>query len=292
MLQRFVRNQGDAWSFVLEDLKRNLTMPPLEAPQIPNEQTTPQPTGQSFLPQVLGERTAELHLALSRATENATFAPEPMTAETMETEVASLRASADRAFDALRRLGDKAGPGARALLERTEDCMDAIDRYAANWHGLPRIRIHGDFHLGQVLLTEGDVIFVDFEGEPARSSDERRAKLSPLQDVAGMLRSFAYAAEVAARDVTSRLAVDHSQITERAREWGRHASTQFLESYRTRIRSGSDTPLAELDWTDHLRFQLLKKAFYEVEYEANNRPDWVGIPTDGILEILSRGDSE
>ena len=293
MLQRFVRNQGDAWTFALQDLKRSLAAPvtaPSSAP-VAEENAQSAGTQHAFLPRVLGERTAELHLALSRPTDDADFAPEPMTAEAIHRELDSVKASAKRVFAALERLAPRMGGSVQALLAREAECLAAIEAAASNWTGLSRIRIHGDFHLGQVLLTEGDVIFVDFEGEPARTPQERRAKYSPLQDVAGMLRSFAYASAVAARDVTSRLALDKSAILERAGEAGRKAARQFLDSYRTRIAAESPASLTPKAWHDHLRFQLFKKALYEVEYEANNRPDWVTIPIEGLLELLSaRGD--
>ncbi len=286
MLQRFVRNQGDAWAFVLEDLKRNLSDP---LPQNPatQQETGAAATGENFLPRVLGERTAELHLALARKTDDDDFTPQPMDTTFMAAETASVVASAQRAFAALEKLrGTSKGPIAE-LLARKNDCLTAITSASKNWKDLTRTRIHGDFHLGQVLIVADDVVFVDFEGEPARTPQERRAKASPVQDVAGMLRSFAYAAEVAARDLTSRLALDGDSVTGRARLWAGTAAQQFIESYQVRIgKDGGDAPDVAA-WNDHLRFQLLKKAFYEVEYEANNRPDWVDIPVRGILDLLT-----
>ena len=286
MLQRFVRNQGDAWAFVLEDLKRNLAEPPPTSSNTP-QNTGATATGENFLPRVLGERTAELHLALARATDDADFSPEPMDRAFIEAETASVIASAERAFAHLHRsLSERDGPIVE-LLKRRDECVAAISAAASNFEGLSRTRIHGDFHLGQILIVADDVVFVDFEGEPARSPQERRMKASPLQDVAGLQRSFAYAAEIAARELASRLALNDDAVVGRARLWAGAASRQFIESYRQRIASEKPEALASTGWSDHLRFQLFKKAFYEVEYEANNRPEWVDIPVRGILDLLS-----
>lgn len=290
ILQRFIRNQGDAWSFWLGELRRDLSAPPRTVEQ----QAAPVGEDEEALeegsfPRLLGRRTAELHLALSRPTADADFAPEPMSAEAIGADAAMVKTSAERAFATLERLGPKAGPSAQRLLERGKECLALIDRLAGRWEGLTRTRIHGDYHLGQVLMTADDLIIVDFEGEPGRTPQERTAKASPLQDVAGMLRSFAYAGEVAARELGARTSLGGSDLRERARGLADAAAHDFLDAYRARFSPDAPHPSSEEAWSAHLRYQLLKKALYEVEYEASNRPDWVSIPVEGVLELLEPG---
>ena len=290
ILQQYVRNQGDAWRFVLEELRRSLsqlTMPDVESQDEPDDERD----AETFLPQVIGRRTAELHKALARASEDPAFAPEKMTHAVMAAERAAALETARRAFDALERLrkNHDAPPAVAALVRRRAECLQALAHLTRDGAGLPRTRIHGDFHLGQVLLTERDVVFVDFEGEPGRSLAERRAKACPLQDVAGMLRSFSYAGEIAARDVIERLALDPAKVRKTSAAWVRRAARKFLQSYRANA-AGLYAASASA-WNDHLRFQSLRKALYEIEYEAANRPEWVDIPIAGVFAMLgSRGD--
>jgi maltose alpha-D-glucosyltransferase/alpha-amylase len=145
-----------------------------------------------------------------------------------------------------------------------------------------KIRIHGDYHLGQVLLTRNDFVIVDFEGEPGHSVEERRAKQSPLRDVAGMLRSFSYVEHSALRSVAHG-EVEFAKLEPLARAWAAAVRAAFLSAYDTQARNsslyGSFTPGRGV-----LGLFELEKALYELRYELNNRPTWVGIPLQGILE--------
>jgi maltose alpha-D-glucosyltransferase/alpha-amylase len=141
-----------------------------------------------------------------------------------------------------------------------------------------RTRVHGDFHLGQVLWSEGDFYILDFEGEPARSLDERRRKASPLKDVAGMLRSFSYAAYAGLFIRAAGRPDEVERLEPWARTWSRWAGAAFLKGY---LAVAGDAPLALLD------LFLIEKALYELNYELNNRPDWVRIPLRGLSELVS-----
>jgi maltose alpha-D-glucosyltransferase/alpha-amylase len=149
------------------------------------------------------------------------------------------------------------------------------------------IRIHGDYHLGQVLYTGKDFIIIDFEGEPARPASERRLKRSALRDVAGMLRSFDYAANTALRshDVATVRPEDRETLLPWADIWGRWSSAIFLGGYLAQVEGEPFLPTGD-DLAILLRAYLLDKAVYEIHYEMNNRPDWLPVPLKGVLDIL------
>jgi maltose alpha-D-glucosyltransferase/alpha-amylase len=225
---------------------------------------------------LLGERTAQMHLALAAETEDADFAPEAFTAAYRE-ELCQSMTETTRSMMALLEQKVHALPeGIRDeavdLLRREQEILQSHSRLMEGQVNAMRIRIHGDYHLGQVLDTGGDFVIIDFEGEPARPLNERRIKHSPLRDVAGMLRSFDYAARTAAQPEA----------------WGERISQEFLNAYLTTAEGASFLPANEEELRMLLEVCLLEKAVYEVCYELNNRPDWVGIPLRGILRILDR----
>jgi predicted trehalose synthase len=201
----------------------------------------------------------------------------------VESWMAATRASLDAAFKALDRVADgKAGADVHALSSKREALFDALEGLAASGEGSAVSRIHGDFHLGQVLAADGDAYIIDFEGEPSADLAERRRKSSPLNDVAGLLRSFDYALTVA---VHSRKGGIHSASM-------RHkvlaplvdrAKTAFLEAYRTPVAN-----LSSLDDANLLDLFLIRKAAYEIAYEAANRPEWLALPVTGLVEIMQR----
>jgi maltose alpha-D-glucosyltransferase/alpha-amylase len=153
-----------------------------------------------------------------------------------------------------------------------------------------RTRIHGDYHLGQVLYTGSDFVIIDFEGEPARPLAERRIKRSPLQDVAGMLRSFHYAAfaplltSVGEKTMPSEEA---GRLSPWAESWNSWVADRFLASYFDIAGAASYLPRSREETQNLLELHLLEKAVYELGYELNNRPSWVGIPLQGISKLLS-----
>ena len=223
----------------------------------------------------LGAITAELHRALASPTDDPAFAPRDATAADVARWAGAARRSVERGFELLERLAPRLDARSRPLaLDVTGRRVDAFAKLDAIIHSLggPAAagilsRHHGDYHLGQVLRTEHDWMIIDFEGEPARPLEERRALNSPARDVAGMLRSFAYAAATAAsHDVADR---------ERAAQWEAMARGAFLRGY-------GDTSAPAL-----IALFELEKLFYELSYELNNRPTWVWIPLIGIEKMLA-----
>jgi maltose alpha-D-glucosyltransferase/alpha-amylase len=296
VLQRFVGNQGDAWSWTLDALKRELDSLAL----VPEEgRAGLEEIFATYLPyaEIMGRRTAELHLALATPTDDPAFRMEPLAEKDVTAVADDARKQASRAFAALKRQADTAPEGAqdliRALQERQDECLALIERLTVAPEGAQKIRIHGDYHLGQVLIVENDVMIVDFEGEPSRRASERRAKGAPLRDVAGMLRSFDYAAATAAKDTAQRFSeAELQRITDAAMGWRALTSAAFLRAYEEAVR-GSPVWIGDAAARrDLLRLHLLAKALYEINYEANNRPDWIETPVRGVLAILDEAAGE
>jgi maltose alpha-D-glucosyltransferase/alpha-amylase len=290
VLQGFIRGQGDAWSWTLDALKRLLEDVTL-ASSGEAEALTPA-SFSSYVPhmQRLGLRTAELHKALATPTDDAAFAVEPLTKADLLEAAADMRAMAEQAFAHLGQLGEKASDMARQLAQnliaRRAECFDLIEALSFEPIGAVKTRIHGDYHLGQVLVVKDDVIIIDFEGEPSRPLEQRRAKASPLRDVAGMLRSFAYAVATAKRDLAQRL--PDTAFTNLGHQLAQFSHI-FVDTYMETARGSEIWIDDEATRQRLLIFFLLSKAFYEINYEASNRPDWIDIPIEGILAILDLG---
>jgi maltose alpha-D-glucosyltransferase/alpha-amylase len=289
VVQSFVVNQGDAWSFTLDTLKRELDTLAL----VPEE--TGQPLADVFATflryaEIIGQRTAEMHLAFATPTDDAAFRLEPLTEADIADVAEDAKAMASKAFAALGRAGSDPEAGLEdvaVLRGRRDECETLIGRLASVPVGAVKTRVHGDYHLGQVLIAEGDVVIVDFEGEPARRSSERRKKSSPLRDVAGMLRSFGYAAETAAREVASRFAeAEAARVLRAANEWRTLATGAFLDGYEAAAKGSAVWIEDEEERKRLLRLNLLAKALYEINYEADNRPDWIAIPVRAVLAML------
>jgi maltose alpha-D-glucosyltransferase/alpha-amylase len=283
VLQGFVQNQGDAWSYTVDHVVRVL-----EAFRMSRDGGAPESTVESYsdLARLLGTRTAGMHRALARTTGDRAFDPEPAGDE----HLAEWRDTLERdAQETLRLLeagantlgGEASGLAARVLSQWQEMLAAARALLPARIEGA-RTRYHGDYHLGQVLLADGDVVIVDFEGEPGRTLLERRAKHSPLRDVAGMLRSFDYAAHVALDRMNA--PHDRERIAARAQEWLRHAEAAYLDAYLGEMADEPTAPAASAA-RDLIRFFSFEKALYEVRYELGNRPDWVRIPMHGLLRL-------
>ena len=181
-------------------------------------------------------------------------------------------------------------PDAERLLRELPDLTAALSGLGAVPQPGARIRVHGDYHLGQVLWAESDFYILDFEGEPDRPLGERRAKQSPLKDVAGMVRSFGYAAHAALRSVATWPARPGAAGSETAWAvvWQRWVSAAFLRAYLDAAGGAGFLPPDRPSFDALLRVFSLEKALYELRYEINHRPDWVAIPLQGILELLPR----
>lgn len=274
VLQSLIPNQGDGWSFTVERLKRALHDPAAGS-------------GLLRLAGRLGQRTAELHHALAAPTDAAAFAPEPVEPRHLSEWMDGVRAQARSALAGLEQarstLGPAVGSQADKLLARSQELMERIGNWAPVGLEVKRTRLHGDYHLGQILVADDDVFIIDFEGEPLRSLNERRAKHSPVRDVAGMLRSFEYAGAAARSDLHHG---NNPDAAARLSTLVRDMSAVFLADYGSTIRGCPSFPADPTHAAGLLRLFLLEKSLYEVSYELANRPDWLAIPVSGVLALL------
>lgn len=235
----------------------------------------------------LGRRTGQLHCALATPTLDAAFAAEPITAADVRDWTSGLTAATDRTVASLRQRIDLIPPALRPKLEGLTSQSPAMAVRIAGFQalqGIAKIRVHGDYHLGQTLVTaDEDFVIIDFEGEPTRSMEERRAKTSPLKDVAGMLRSISYARAGALRARPTE--ISEVDADARLRQWEDDASDAFLAGYRdVTIDLGvSFLPEDPVAFDAALAAWELDKAVYEVNYELNNRPDWLPLPLGALL---------
>jgi maltose alpha-D-glucosyltransferase/alpha-amylase len=242
---------------------------------------------------LLGRRTAELHLALASDPGDPCFAPEPFAAPYQHALAQSMRDLATAAFRLLRqRLADlpEAVRGeAQEVLALEAAVMGAVRSVAQQPITALRIRTHGDYHLGQVLYTGDDFVITDFEGEPTRPLHERQCKHAPLKDVAGMLRSFHYAAYAGLFNQVNHVTPSSSETLTALESWAQRwylwVSTEFLQTYLAYIGPASLLPSTRDERQVLLDAYLLEKAVYELSYELNNRPDWVRIPLQGIRQL-------
>jgi len=306
MTQSYVANEGDAWHVTIDHAQRfyesvltahrdlpapasagSLLDPPVEA-------QAQLPLMNDYLPlaRLLGERTAGLHAALANSVNATELAPRPFTALSTRSFYQSLRNLTAKALDALKAsaLPDDTTELGKLVLSRHADVRRSIDRLLAQPLGGQTMRVHGDFHLGQVLYTGRDFFIIDFEGEPARSVAERRRRRSPMADVAGMLRSFHYAAfgvltgELPGAQIRPD---DRSVLEPWATFFYETASRAFLASYRAGIGSLRLIPEGGAELQLLLDVHLLEKALYELVYELNNRPSWAELPLRGVLSALA-----
>jgi len=237
-------------------------------------------------------RTAEMHRAFRLGRGDPAFESEAGEPRDLDDDLAralaGLRSAFDLLADRLELLNGPVRDEAVALLTQGDALRRRLEACAAAATPGLKTRLHGDYHLGQVLVTRNDFVIIDFEGEPARSFEERRAKQSPLRDVAGMLRSFSYASWSALRRVAHN-AEQIETLMPLGHEWERQVRQTFLHAYDERIAEGAGDTTARLDTaTGLLRLYELEKALYELRYELSNRPDWVGVPMQGLVELLNQ----
>lgn len=310
ILHGFVPNQGDAWKYTLDVLGNFFEMALATQEKLGPEHVPPKPLVELSKLEVphlalemigpylesarlLGERTAEMHVALASNATDPQFAPEPFSILYQRSIYQSMRNLAARTFLLLRQrlkhLTEKGRVMAKKLLERQEEVLNRFHSLLEAKITAMRIRVHGDFHLGQVLYTGKDFIIIDFEGEPARSLTERRLKRSALRDVAGMLRSFHYAASHAIYSRAIR-PEDIPAVEKWARFWQIWVSAVYLKVYLDLAGRADFLPKDAGELQILLNAFCLEKAVYELNYELNNRPEWVNIPLQGILQLLEIGD--
>ncbi|MGH7583983.1 MAG: putative maltokinase, partial [Gemmatimonadales bacterium] len=312
ILQGYVVNEGDAWHYTLDQVKRYFEQAMLRRAR--GEMPAPPPSGSldlsaTRLPAqphevigayletaaLLGQRTAEMHLALASDADDPAFAPEPFSSLYQRSLYQSTRNLTAEAFHLLRdRLADlpqNIATEANRLVGSEEQLLRTFHRIVGKRIEATRTRGHGDFHLGQVLHTGRDFVIIDFEGEPARSVSQRRIKRSPLRDVAGMLRSFDYAVHTVLYGPAGLGVIRPEEVPDLeplATYWRRWVSASYLAGYLERARGerAAFIPPGTEQLALLLRILLLEKATYELGYELNNRPQWVQIPIRGILQLL------
>jgi trehalose synthase-fused probable maltokinase len=295
--QGYLSNQGDAWEWTQNNLERAVR-DELAHGVSEQEQHYNALLELADFSRSLGQRLGEMHQILAAATDNPDFAVEVTRQEDGDASAKSVVAQLDRALQLLeQRKGDLGADDQQLvddLVAQRQAIAQHVARLAKRSVGGLRIRVHGDLHLGQVLVVKGDAYLIDFEGEPARALSERRAKHSPFKDVSGVLRSFDYAAAMAVRSAQS---VDTSEEAAAARK--RVASTYlsqareaFIEGYRAATTEMAHT------WKDSngedaaLELFTLEKTAYEVIYEAENRPTWLAVPLQGLRGLLHLSDGE
>ena len=306
LLQALATNQGDGWQWTLEELDRYFELSVAQTLPVGERvgqrsilalaDLEPTPFAQDAIGSylvaaaVLGKTTAEMHQALASVAGDPAFAPEPLTTQDVAALVAAISDDARAVFDELKRdlarLPDDIVDQAALTIGRRRRLTDRLERLRTAESHAVKTRIHGDYHLGQILRVENDFAILDFEGEPARPLVQRRTKHSPLKDVAGMIRSFSYAASVGLLNFTARRPDDLARLEPWAVLWEQWTAAVFLRSYRQAAAGSASVPTAPQAFEALLEAHILEKAIHELSYELNNRPSWVRIPLRGILALL------
>ena len=305
MLHGLVANEGDGWKWTVEEVERYYE----NCASVPFPQDLPEekhslmalldrplsPLARDHIgiyldsAATLGRRTGELHRALASLTKDPAFSPELLTAKDLQVLLSQMLERGARAFDALKHslssLPDENVDFAALVLGRRRQVLESFRIPVGDGVYGARMRIHGDYHLGRVLRVKTDYFIQDFAGEPGRSLEDRRAKQSPLKDVAGMLRSFSYAAHVTLMSHTSRRGEDVARLEPWARMWERSTAATFLRAYRETTHGVEFLPSESQDFQSLLVPFWLDKVLYELSYELHNRPACVRIPLMGILSL-------
>jgi maltose alpha-D-glucosyltransferase/alpha-amylase len=308
VLYEFVENEGDAWGYtvdmvgdyfdrVLADSSITVEAPPATAADLLYMSTLPVPDeavvtiGSAFIDmaRLLGTRTAEMHSALA-SIEDQAFVPEQYTPFYQRALYQSMRNLTSEAFSLLRNRArmSELPPAAHDLLSREEEVLGRLRSIVGRVLQGHRQRIHGDYHLGQVLYTGNDFSIIDYEGEPARPLGERKIKRSALRDVAGMLRSFDYAVQTALRDQLARGMEQANEARAQAfgRYWQAWVSAAYLSAYLETATRNKTVATDSNEVAILLDVWMIEKAVYELGYELNNRPDWLEVPALGLQALL------
>lgn len=283
ILQEFVPNDGDCWNHTLTHLKRLFEA--VSRGEAPAEGDFPERM------ELLGERIGQLHAALAGTADYPTFDPEPVSADDWAEWMAAIERLAVETLDALKRRIDSIPERYRAMVEEvcaaSDRIRDHVKTFRPDLASIRKTRIHGDLHLGQILVTKNDFVIIDFEGEPARSLEERRRKHLPMRDVAGMLRSFSYAAQMLIQKESRGSAEFDRRLSAMAEDWEHRIVAAFLRGYRHGAGDCGAIPRETPVFDALLKLFLLEKALYECAYERNNRPGWIGIPLAGLINIVN-----
>ena len=301
ILQHFIRNEGDAWDYTLRHLQRFYASAVQAAEKdtaVVDPEALEGPAGRLLREYAadadrLGHTTGQLHLALASDRHDADFAPEPVTRQDATEWVASIQQHIEGVFGIIHRNFSSYDPELRKtmadILDKKPDYLKKIaDLLELSDIKISKIRCHGDYHLGQVLKTDEGFCILDFEGEPLRSLESRRHKMSPLKDVAGMLRSYSYAAHAGLRAIDHADAHQRARLESWARAWERLASRSFLAGYLDETRRAQADFLPSSHDLLHriLSVFVLDKAVYELGYELSHRPSWVRIPLEGLQAAM------
>jgi maltose alpha-D-glucosyltransferase/alpha-amylase len=309
MMQEMVENNGDAWTFLLDKLdhfnEKIATQPMLNITESDHIGSLVDPIGFEQLPEALKEvidaqvaeqvrligiRTGEMHLALASKKSIPAFSPEEYSLHYQRSLYAGLQSLVRSTFENQRRnlstLSDFVRNEANEVLGKKNEILSVLKRIYRKKIDVVKIRIHGDYHLGQVLFTGKDFVITDFEGEPVRTYSERRLKRSPLRDVAGMIRSFHYAAYGSLFLGDQMRKEDIEKLIPVIEMWYHYMSGFFMKAYLETVNGSAFIPRQKEELEILLSTFLLEKAIYEINYELNNRPDWLIIPLNGIKSIL------
>jgi maltose alpha-D-glucosyltransferase/alpha-amylase len=293
VVQGFLRNQGDGWSWTLAYLARALEDAALATQAGADGATAAELMApyETFAA-MIGKRLAELHACLAQPSADPAFAPEQAGKDDVAAWETAAQDQLDRAFEALEKAKANLDPETAALaarlLGKRKDIHDQLRKLASARHAGLKTRIHGDFHLGQILVVQNDIHIIDFEGEPAKPLKARRAKASPLRDVAGILRSFDYAAAatVSNRPPTSPK-LDQKQL-DLLEQFTAAAGEAFRKAYSSVLLEATN-PWVDAESGERLaRMFLIEKAAYEICYEAANRPGWIAFPLRGLTRLIER----
>jgi maltose alpha-D-glucosyltransferase/alpha-amylase len=286
----FVQNQGDAWTVTSAYLDRFVEEQRLltaEAAEHSDEEAA-----YARRMEQVGRRVAELQLALASREDIIDFAPEPISTDDVRGWTGKVLERAERTFDELTRRRSDLREHDRQLVDELLTCRRTLpERLSELLPARPdtvKIRHHGDFHLGQMLIVKDDVFIIDFEGEPRRSIEERRRKAPAARDVAGLIRSIDYSATAALERALQSAPDDNGKLARALERWRAHSVAAFLAAYRRSLDDAKLWPRRTDDADRLLDFFLLEKAFYEIEYELAHRPNWLRVPLAGTWRILTR----
>jgi maltose alpha-D-glucosyltransferase / alpha-amylase len=282
----FVRNEGNAWSWISDHLTRTIDA---HTPAVPSEASESDLLSDcEAVVAAIGRRLGEMHAILVQESSDPAFAPKVADGDDAENWARKTEERIHLAFEGIARLQtwerEQDRDRAEMLQGQLNSILDAVGMLASFGVGTIMTRVHGDFHLGQVLVADGDAYIIDFEGEPAAPIAERRAKTSPLRDVAGLLRSIDYVgATLSDRKGVGAMPMDEGRRDQLVSQFRTRVSTAFLRAYRDATRMRANAAGRAL-----LDLFLIEKAAYEIAYEAANRPSWIGVPLAGLARLAGR----
>ncbi len=283
VLQGFLQNQGDAWRWTLDYLHRTFDEFRLTPPDEDRHEELL--CGYDAFATAVGRRLGELHQALALPSDDPAFAPEDAGDAQITDWVESARTQLERAFRALGGV-ESPSPAQQHLMSLRPRLEPLLRRLASAAPGALLTRVHGDFHLGQILVVQDDAYLIDFEGEPARPPEERRARTSPLRDVAGFLRSLDYAAAMLERGEEGVAPAVDERSAEFLAAFRQRSGGHFRAAY-LKVLQETARPWAQPDAVGPLlALFLIEKGAYEIAYEAANRPAWIDVPVRGLATLL------